>query len=878
MRWISKIRLRWRSVVRRTRVERELDEEMQYHLEELVEHYVATGMSLPDARERARVEMGPIALRKEECRDARGVEFVDSVRQDVTYALRALRKSPGFTTVAVLSLAIGIGANTTIFTLVNSVLLTPLPYPNAERLVVLHEHKLNAADALHVHPINYAAWRARARSFDALALVQMPPLNVMGRDGAEQLSRMLTTPELFDVFGVRPALGRAFTQQDGRPGNDRVVILGYGFWQRWFGGDPGVLGRQLTTPDGSLTIIGVGPPGFRVGLAEPEAFTPMTIDEGNAASSGSRSFDCYGRLAARVSVGAAQAELSTLASTLRRAYPVVDDGMDVFVSGLHDYLVKDARPGLRLLMAVVAVVLAIACVNLAGLLLARGLARRGEFAVRVALGAGRGRLVRQLVVESLLLSLAGGVLGVAMAFGATRALVTRTAGALAVATPAPIQLDARCLLFTLAVSTVTALAFGLLPAWQASRVDPQSVLREQTRRATGGRRQFRVREVLVIAEVALAVVLLVGAGLLMRSLTNLSRVKLGFEPTGTLTMRLFLGVKEPAVRIALLDRILDRVAAVPGVKAAGTIQFLPLRGMNCGTGFWLEEEAARHDSSRTLSTDCALVSRGYFAAMGIPVLGGRAFDRRDRMGSSHVVMVNEAFARRYFADGHALGRRILVQWEDDVLSEIIGVVSDVHHDGLTTDPAPTVFLLHAQQPGYITNLVVRTSANPLTQAGAIVRAIHEVDPTQGVSGIGLIEQDVRKVLSRPRLHAGLVTSFAIIAVVLALIGIYGLLAYVVRLRTHEIGIRLAVGATRERIFGELFSRGAQLVAAGLVMGLGVAVALRSIASTFVFGITTTDPVSYAAATAAFLVAACAAIIIPARRAAHVEPMTALRLE
>jgi putative ABC transport system permease protein len=317
---------------------------------------------------------------------------------------------------------------------------------------------------------------------------------------------------------------------------------------------------------------------------------------------------------------------------------------------------------------------------------------------------------------------------------------------------------------------------------------------------------------------------------------------------------------------------------VPSVRAAGTIQFLPLRGMNCGTGFWLEEQAARRDSSQTLSTECALVSRGYFAAMGIPVLGGRPFGREDRMTSPRVVIVNQAFAKRYFPEGRAVGRRIVVQWSDEVPAEIVGVVGGVRHNGLTTDPAPTVFLLHAQVPGYITNLVVRTSANPLAQEGAIIRAIHEVDPTQGVSGVGLVEQDVAKVLARPRLQAGLLTSFAIIAVVLAVIGIYGLVAYVVRLRTHEIGIRLAVGATRERIFAELFGTGAQLVVVGLAAGLVTAVALRSIASRFVFGITTTDPLTYLAAALTFLVVAFAAIVIPARRAAEVEPITALHLE
>jgi putative ABC transport system permease protein len=510
--------------------------------------------------------------------------------------------------------------------------------------------------------------------------------------------------------------------------------------------------------------------------------------------------------------------------------------------------------------------------------MARGIGRRGEFAVRAALGASRGRLLRQLTVESFVLSSCGGAAGLVIAYWATQALVALSAGALTAGTSEPIRLDASCLIFTFAVSTLTALVFGLLPARQASHVDPQAALRERTRGATPDRRHHRVRRVLVVTEVALAVVLLVGAGLLLRTLSSLARVNLGFQPAETLTMGLFLGLRPPETRSAVIDQILDRVEGVPGVKAAGTIQFLPLRGMTCGTGFWLEEQAAGRNPSRTLPTECALVSRGYFAAMGIPVLAGRPFDRRDRIASPRVLVVNQALAKRYFPDGRVLGRRILVQASNQALAEVIGVVGDVRHTGLTSNPAPTVFLLHAQTPGYITNLVVRTSGDPLAHATALRQAIHEVDPTQAVSGIGTIEQDVAKVLARPRLQAALVTCFAVIAVVLAVIGVYGLVAYVVTLRTHEIGIRLALGATREKVFFELFGQGAQLVFAGLIVGVAGAVALRKMASTFIFGVTTGDPRTYLFAALTFSAVALAAVIIPARRASRIEPTSALRFE
>jgi putative ABC transport system permease protein len=742
--------------------------------------------------------------------------------------------------------------------------------------VILREQPLRSKTTVSVHPANFVEWHARARSFDSLALVQAPPLNILGPNGAEQIARVQTTSELFRVFGVSPTLGRAFTAEETGPGDRSVVILGYGFWRRWFGGDPNVVGRQLAVPDGSLTIVGVAPSGLRIGLTEPDAYTPLPIDPANPGAIGSRSFQCYGRLKSGVTVAAARAEMATIASALASQYQL-DEGFGVFVSGLHEYLVRDGRPALRLLMAVVATVLVIACANLAGLLIARGLGRRSEFALRASLGASRGRLVMQLVIESLMLALLGGTAGLILAYWATQALVVVTAGALTVGISEPIRLDSMCVAFTLGVSTLTAIVFGLLPARQASRVEPQTALREQNRGATAGRSQHRMRRVLVVTEVALAVVLLVGASLLLRTFSSLVRVNLGFEPAETIAMGLFLGVRTPETRVALVDQILDRVEALPGVKAASTIQFLPLSGSTCGTGFWLEGQGQR-DPSQALSTDCSLVSRGYFAAMRIPVLEGRPFDRHDRLGSRRVVIVNQAFSRRYFPDGRALGRRILVQGSNQALAEIVGVVGDVRHSGLTLEPAPTAFLLHAQTPGYILNLVVRATGDAGAQAAAIRGAIHEVDPTQAVSNVRTLDEYVEDALARPRMYAALVACFAVIAATLAAIGVYGLVAYVVTQRTHEIGIRLALGAARGKVFFDLFSQGARLVFAGLCFGVVAALALRHVIAALLFGVTPGDPISYLLAALTFSVVALAAVSIPARRASRVEPITALRYE
>ena len=877
MRWTRTVRLRLRSLFRAGRVDRELAEELQYHLQRAIDEYVAAGLTPADALIAARRDLGAIEQRKEECRDASGLTAIHGVRQDLAYAVRTLRRSPGFAAVAIASLAVGIGATTTIFTFANAVFLRPLPYPHAERLVVFNEHQRTESAPLNVHPASFLEWRRRARSFEALALAQTPPLNVVGSGGAEQVGRLLTTADIFRVFGVAPVVGRDFTAEEMRPGSRRVVVLGHGFWQRWFGGDPGVLGRELQAQDGPMTIVGVAPAGFRVGAFEPDVFTPLVIDPANPAATGSRSFQCYGRLAAGVDLDSARAEMEVVAAALEREIPSAK-GMSVFVSDLQEYLGREARPGLRLLMAVVLTALAIACVNLAGLLMARGIARRGELALRASLGASRQRLVRQLVVESLVLSLAGGAVGLALAYVATRTLTAVAAGALTAGVPGDVGIDVTALSFTLIVSVATALIFGLLPAREASHADPQTAMRHRTRSATSDRRHHRIRSVLVVVEVALAVVLLVGAGLLFRTFSKLSRVDLGFQPAGTMTAGLFLGLRPPETRMAVVDEILGRVESLPGVAAAGTIQFLPLRGAACGTGFWHEADASGRDPSRTSPTECALVSRGYFAAMGIPILDGRAFDRRDRAASARVLMVNQAFARQYFPGRGAVGRRLLVQSSNQALAEVIGVVGNVRHNGLAAEPAPTVFLLHAQTPGYITNLVVRTSGDPQAQRDSIRRVVHDVDPTQAVSGFGSLEEDVSRALAPSRLRAVLVTSVAIIALVLAAIGLYGLLAYIVSQRAHEIGIRLALGATRQAIFGALFNQGVRLVTCGLVLGLAAGIWLRRLLSTFVFGITAADPVTYVGACAAFVLIALAAVTIPAVRAARMEPMMALRDE
>ena len=819
--------------------------------------------------------MGALTSPIEACRDARGLTWLDDALKDVRYAGRTLRGSATLTATIVAVLALGIGASTTIFAFANAVLLRPLPYPSPDRIVVLHERALDAPAPLNVHPQNFVEWRSRAGVFEALVLVQTPPLNVMGAEGAEQVSRMMATSDLFRVFGVVPALGRGFIDADTRPGGPQVAVLGYAFWQRWFGGDPGVLGRELRLPAGSLTVIGVAPRGFKIGGDEPAVFTPLVLDPANPGAAGSRAFQCYGRLDADVTLAGAQGEMTAIAASLRQVYPI-DKDMGVVVSSLHEYLSREARPALHLMLGVVLAVLAIAGVNIAGLLMARSTDRRAEFALRVALGARRGRLVRQVVTESLLLSLAGGLAGVALAWWLTHALSTLAALAFPVDAFGAVTLDAWTIVCAFGTSVVIAVAFGLVPAIEASHTQPDAVLRAGGRGASADRHTRRARFVLVIAQVAVSVVLLVGAGLLLRTLVNLTRLELGFEPARTLTMGVFLGVRPPEARIAALDAILGRVASVPGVVAAGTIQFPPLRGMTCGTGFWHDAQAGARSPADSRPTSCGLVSRGYFAAMGIPVLAGRDFAETDRPSSPRVVIVDRTFARKYFPGRDAIGQRILVDGSNASLAEIVGIVGEVRHSGLMSEPIPTVYALHAQSPGYITTVVVRTSGDAGAMAGAIRRAIHDADPLQAVSAVSTVEEDVAKVLARPRLQAWLVAGAALLSIVLATVGVYGLVAHVIAQQRREFAIRVALGATRGLIAEQVLWQGGRLVCAGVVAGVVGAVAAGRLASSYLFGITSRDPLTYAVAIVVTIAAAMLAVAVVARRAAHVDPSRALR--
>jgi putative ABC transport system permease protein len=857
----------WKRFSRRRRTDADAERELAAHLSLEAEEQRQAGLSPREAAFAARRALGNATAIREDIRAVWTSAAWDQLKQDTRYSVRTLVRNPGFSLVALLSLALGIGANTAIFTFVNAAFLEPLPYPDAGRIVALRQRPIEAQAMTPVHPRSFVAWNQRARSFEALAIAQAVPLNTEGTDGAEQVPGLWMSPELFRVFGVRPYLGSGFSATAGAE-----VILSYGYWQRRFGGDRAIVGRKIPAGSDAAIIVGVMPAGFQVGSLKVDVYSPLHIDPNRPEAVGSRSFLCFGRLRPGATLESARAEMTVLAGQIANEV-VSERDFAVVVTTLRDFLVGDNGAILLVLSGVVGLVLLIACANLAGLLLTRGAGRRGELAVRAALGAGRWRIVRQLGVESLVLAWAGGALGLLLGLAASRALAAQAESAVDFGQLADAGLDARVLAFTLALSTLTALLFGLFPAWHASRADLQSSVRTQGRGSRGGE---RIRSVLVVAEVAVAVVLLVGAGLLLRSFVNLTEVKLGFRPENVVTMRtLVMGT--PAARANLTAAILERVETMPGVLAVGTIQFLPLTGITNHGAFHFVGRPRPADP-RSMESDVSTVSRGYFAAIGMELLRGRVFGREDQLESPRVALVNQSFVNRYSPGEDPIGRLILGDWMNPKPTQIVGVVNDTRHNGLTNQPRPTVFLAQAQVPGYFTNLVVRTVAEPMDIAAAVRAEMRRIDPRQPFTDVQPMRQYVSMALARPRLHANLLGVFATLALFLAAIGLYGLLAYAVSQRTHEIGIRMALGAQSGDVLAATLWHGLRLVAAGVVLGIAAALGLSELVARFLFDVRPTDPLTYAGVAALLLAVTAAATLVPARRAASIDPIVALRYE
>ena len=795
------------------------------------------------------------------------------------HSTRALIRSPGFSVAAVLCLALAIGANTAIFTVVNAVLLKPLGYAEPSRLVMLWERSQQRPDGHNsVAPADFLDWRALNHSFTDIAAFYEGHVSVTGLGEPEQVAMQGVTASIFPVLGVPPALGRSFTEDEDTPSGPAVTVLSHEFWRSHFNADPHVLGRALMLDGTPFTVIGVMPPGFVVkgrATAPPALWTPLSLDRANDyRETSGRYLLSVGRLKPGVTVAAADADLRAVAARLAQEHPVFNAGWTTTLVPMQESVTGAARTPLLVLAGVVAFVLLIACANVANLQLARGAARRRELAVRTALGASRSRLLRELLTESLLVAAAGGMLGLLLAVWGTAALVA--AAPPAVPRLADIAVDGRTLLFTAALSIVTGLLFGLLPALHGSRTNLNDVLKEGGRGAAGG----RVRSGLVAAQLALSLILLVGAGLLIRSFARLSREDPGFDAGHVLTARVDLPRSRYATdarQVAFFDQLLAQIRRVPGVTAASAINWLPFGGNGSATDYFVEGRPVPAPGQE-LDADIRAVDPDYFHTLQIPIRSGEMFTTRDGPAVRKAVVVNEALVHQVFRGENPIGRRILMPWGDTLVGEIVGVVGDTRHAGLDSLPHPTIFWALAQFPSSFMSLVIRTSRPPEALVSPVARELHALDPALPLADARPLDAYLGQSIAAQRFTMLLLAAFAAVAVILAAIGISAVVANAVVQRTREIGVRMALGAARQDVVRLIIGQGMPLVGVGIAVGLAGAFALSRVLRSLLYGVSPTDAVTFAGVAVLLAVVAVVAAYLPARRAAAVDPMVALRTE
>jgi putative ABC transport system permease protein len=803
-----------------------------------------------------------------------------SLLSDFRFAFRALVRAPLLSLVAIATLVLGIGANTAIFSVVKAVLLNSLPYADPEELVVLRERKPEGASDL-VSPPTYLDWREEATTLEALAAYR--PVRYAFRADAEPLDlpSLRATPELFGLLGVEAALGRTFTTEEGVPGHDKVVLLSHGFWNRQFGGSPGVVGRQIALDTQIYTVVGVMgedfafPPGNEIHLWTPLSFDP---NDAHGRSRRARALSVVGRLGDGTPRERAQEEMSAIASRIAVEFPDTNSGWGVAVESVHEELVATARPAILLLFATVSFLLLIVCANVASLMLARLETRRREIAVRAALGAGRRALVRQVLAESLLLSGAGGTLGILAAF-----LLVRMARHLPLGQVPRLDdvgIDGGVLAFTAMVSVLVALAFGLLPALHASRPALAATLSENAR--GGSIRTRRVLGTIAGLEVALALVLLVGAGLFLRSFGEMMRVDPGFRPDSLVAAQIYLPqAKYPdsESRLRFFTEALSRIRALHGVQSAGASSALPMHpvGVDFALPFSIEgrNPPASGPAIEEPRADIRAATERYFETMKIPLIRGRLLDERDREDSPHVILINETLARRYFAGEEPLGKVIV---NPHGKAEVVGVVGDVHHYGLDAEPRPELYAPLRQGVFNGMTLVARTTLDPERFASDLRRTIRDLDSDQAIYDMSTMEQAMARWVFLPRFSMTLLTAFASAALALAAVGIYGVIAYSVSQRSKEMGLRMALGAGRQDLLGLVVGGSLRFVVPGMALGLLLSAALARLLSGQLFGVSPFDPAVYLGVAVVLGTTALAASYLPARRAARVDPIEALRVE
>ncbi len=865
-----------RNTIQKQRIDRELTEELGSYVDLLTEKKMREGMNEREARHAAMVEVGGIEQVKEEVRAGRTGFALETFFQDLRYGLRSLHKKPGFTLTAVIALALGIGANTAIFSVINGVLLRSLAYRDADNIVMVWEHSFQRSRMQNsVSPANFLDWLKRSASFQQIAASWDTRVNLTSLGEPEELLVQRVSADFFQVLGVPAQIGRWFVADDDKPGANPVVILSHDLFQGRFGGNPAIIGQPVTMSGRSLTVIGVMPSGFHFLNTQIQAWIPLALDPASDWRKQGRYLRSVARLKSGVTIQQAQTELDGIAKQLEREYSDYNKGWGVNLVPMHAQIVGDIRPVLLVLLAAVAFILLIACANVANLLLARAAARQKELALRAALGAGRMRLVRQMLTESVLLAVMGGALGVFLAYWGVQLLVALAPDN--IPRLREITIDPRVLGFTFAVSLLTGLIFGLVPALQSSRPDLNDALKEGARGSSGGNRL--VRNLFVVTEMALALILLVGAGLMLRSFSQLHQVKTGFDTDNVLTLRVQLPMakyREPQQRAEFFKRAQERLATLPGVKSVGAISYLPLTGLASSTVFNLagQPELPPNESP---GTEVRIITPGYFSAMGIPLVKGRTFDERDG-ADSRVLIINETMARKFFPGQDPIGQRLIVNWEPKVADEIVGVVGDVKETALAEEANPAIYWPHPREPYQFMNFVLRAAIDSARLSAAATKEIHALDPDQPVSDIRTLDQVVAKSIARPRFNALLLAIFAGVALVLASVGIYGVMNYSATQRTQEIGIRMALGAKPTDILRLVVGYGMKLALIGIVIGVIASLALTRVMANLLFGITATDVPTFLCVSFLLTVVALLANYIPARRATRIDPVRSLRYE
>ena len=809
---------------------------------------------------------------------------MEALWHDLKYGARMLAKSPGFTAVAVIALALGIGANTAIFSVVNAALLRALPYRDADKLVIVWE-KSRKNDQNVVNPANFMDWSEQNNVFTDMAGTYDRSAVLVGDGEPEEVPAQLATTNLFSLLGVEALLGRTFSADDGKPDQPRVVVLSYGLWQRRFGGDPRVIGRTLNINRAEAIVVGVMPAGFKWHIHKgsmttktAELWSPWVITNDMRTRRG-RFMTAVARIKPDVTFEQAKAEMNVIGARLEEQYNDFNAEWGVNVVPLRTQFTGEFRAALLVLLGAVGFVLLIACANVANLLLSRAAARQKEIAVRVAIGAGRARIVRQLLTESVLLASMGGAAGLLLALWATDLLVSLSPRELA--DLQQVKISVPVLGFTLAVSLLTGVIFGMAPAFEATRLKLQESLKEGSQNIGGGTRSHRLRSAFVVTEIALALVLLVGAGLLVRSFNRLQSVDPGFNAKNVLTMRISLPGRKydtDRKRIDFFRQAVEQIKALPGVEAAGATNYLPFAGPHSGTLVEIEGRP-KLPPGQELGTGACVTDANYFGAMQIPLKSGRLFTEQEATEMKHVVVINEAFARKNFPGEDPLGKRVIIYMkEDNVPTEIIGIVGDHKHMGLDSEIEPMSYWPHPEQAFPFMTFVIRTQGDPANIAPAARNVIQTLDAEQPLADVRTLESLLADSVARARFNTLLLTVFAVVALVLAAVGIYGVMSYSVTQRTHEIGIRMALGAQTSDVLALVVKQGMTLAIVGVGVGMAASFALTRIMASLLYGVSATDTLTFSLIPIVLGSVALLACYIPARRATRVDPMIALRYE